>query len=182
MRLGHRQPRQELEAEVVGHEAVVADEARGARRAWRPGLQRQRREVQAGGPALRPLGQLGDLARVELDSGRLQQRLGLLLVQPEIRHADLVHRSLRPPAGERQRAALPARDRDLRAVRHIPKQLREHIETGRIGDGVQIVEHQHQWALERSQRAPDRGTRIAQPDPPGPDSASNTSAGIGSTP
>ena len=127
----------------------------GARRARRPGLQRQRREVQAGRPALRPLGQLGQLARVELDARGLQQQPGLLLVQPEVRHADLVHPSLRPPAGQRQRRLLPARDRDLRARRDVLEQRREHVQTGRIGDGVQIVEHQHQRALERRQRAPD---------------------------
>ncbi len=155
LRLGRRQPGQELEAEVVGHEPVVAVEALGARRACRPGLHRQRREVQAGRPALRPLGQLGELARVELDSGGSQQQLGLLLVEPEVRHADLVHPSLRPPAGKRQRRLLPARDRDLRAGRNVLEQRREHVQTGRIGDSVQIVEHQHQRALERSQCAPD---------------------------
>ena len=65
------------------------------------------------------------------------------------------HQSLRPPAGERQRRLFPARDRDLRAGRNVLEQRREHVQTGRIGDGVQIVEHQHQRALERSQRAPD---------------------------
>ena len=33
--------------------------------------------------------------------------------------------------------------------------VREHVQTGRIGDRVQIVEHQHQRALERGQRAPE---------------------------
>ena len=108
----------------------------------------------AGQPSVRSVSSESSLG-VELDSRRLQQQLGLLLVQPEVRHADLVHQSLRPPAGERQRRLLPARDRDLRAGRDVLEQRREHVQAGRVGDGVQIVEHQHQRALERGQRAPD---------------------------
>ena len=93
-RLGRRQPGQELEAEVLGHEPVVAGEARGARRARRPGLHRQRREVQAGGPALRPLGQLGELARVELDARGL---------------AAAARPRARPAGGPRRRSRAPAR-------------------------------------------------------------------------
>ena len=62
-RLLRRQPGQELEAEVVGDEAVVAGDVRDARRARRPRPLRQRREVQAGGPALRALGELGERRR-----------------------------------------------------------------------------------------------------------------------
>ena len=72
LRLGRRQPGQQLEAEVLGHEPVVAAEARGARRARRPGLHRQRREVQARGPTFRPLGQLGKRVRVRARLRQLQ--------------------------------------------------------------------------------------------------------------
>ena len=128
---------------------------RAARRAWCARLHRQRSQVQAGGPALRPLGQLGQLVWFELDTCRLQQQPGLALVQPQVRHADLVHASLRPPAGKRQLRRFSARDRDLRAGREVFDQSCEHVQTGQAGDGVQIVEHQHQRALERSQCAPD---------------------------
>ena len=138
-----------------GHEFVVAGERRGARRAWCARLHRQRSQVKAGGPALRALGQLGQLVGFELDTCRLQQQPGLALVQPQVRHADLVHTSLRPPAGKRQLRRLAARDRDLRAGRKVFDQCCEHVQTGQAGDSVQIVEHQHQRALERSQCAPD---------------------------
>ena len=68
LRLGLRQPGEELEAEVLGYEPVAAGEALGTQRACRPGPHRQRRQVQAGRPSFRSLGQLGDLAVVELDS------------------------------------------------------------------------------------------------------------------
>ena len=93
--------------------------------------------------------------RVQRDAGRFEQQLGLSLVQPEVRHADLMHQAMRPPAAERQRWILPARDRDLRAGGNVLDQRREHVETGRTGDGVQVVEHQHQRALERTECAPD---------------------------
>ena len=85
--------------------------------------------------------------------------------------------ALRPPAGERQRRLFPARDRDLRPGRNVLEQRREHVQTGRIGDGVEIVEHQHQRALECSQRAPDARDALRPGGSPGPDNASNTSTG-----
>ena len=85
---------------------------------------------------------------------------------------------MRPPAGKRQRRRLPARDRDLRAGRDVLEQRREHVQTGRIGDGVQIVEHQHQRALERSQRAPEtRGRASTRSIRPGPTARRTPRAG-----
>ena len=137
-------------------------EARDARRARRPGLHRQRRHVQAGGPALRPLGQLGELARFELDPGGFQQQRGFQLVQPQISDADLVHQSMRAPARERQRQLLPARDRDLRSGRNVLEQRREDVQTGLVGDGVHVVEHEHQRARECGERAPDPRDALRQ--------------------
>ena len=62
---------------------------------------------------------------------------------------------MRPPAAERQRWIFPARHRDLRARGNVLDQRREHVETSRTGDGVQVVEHQHQRALECTKCAPD---------------------------
>ena len=155
LRLRSREPRKELEAEVLRHEPVVALKAVGAGRACRPRLHRERREVQACSPSLRPLGQLGDLALVELDSRSLQQQRRFPLVQPEVRHADLLHPSLRSPAGERQCRLRSARDRDLRAGGNVLAQLRQRVQAGRVvDDGMQIVEHEHERALERRQDAP----------------------------
>ena len=95
------------------------------RRAWRPGPQGQRREVQPRRPAFGLLRQLGRLTGVELDSRSFQQALGFSLVQPKVRHADLVHPPMGAPAGKRQVRGFPARDRDLRAVRHVLEQRGE---------------------------------------------------------
>ena len=182
VRLGRRQPGQELEAEVVGHEPVVAGEARDARRAWRPGLQRQRREVQAGGPALRPLGQLGELARVELDPGRFQQRLGLLLVQPEVRHADARAPIPAPASGQAAGAApLGWRSRsESPAGTYRNSSASTSIQAG-LATACRSSSTSTSGRSSAASALPTCGTRIAQLDPPGPDNASNTSGGSGST-
>jgi hypothetical protein len=61
---------------------------------------------------------------------------------------------LHSPPRERQRRRFSTRDGDLRAGRNVLEQRREHVQTGRIAHRVQIVEHEHQWALDRCQRAP----------------------------
>ena len=182
LRLGFRQPGQKLVVEVLGHEAVAAGKPVGTHRGCRPCLHRQRRQVQAGRPALRVLGQLGELAVVELDARGLEEHPRLLLVQPEVCQADLGHRALRSPAAKGQGRLVPARDRNLRARWDVAGKLREHIQTGRIGHSVQVVEREYERiARVRPGRVPTRGTRVAQADAPGPDNASNTSGRTGST-
>ena len=166
-RLRLRQPGQELEAEVLRHESVLAREARGGHGARRPGLHRQRGEVQPGRPPLGPLGQRGHLGRVELDARRLKQQPCLSLVQSEVRHADLLHPSMSAPAGDRQCRRLSARNGDLRPGRNVLQQCRDDVETRRTGDRVQIVEHQHQRALEPGQRTPDTRHSCRPRGPPG---------------
>ena len=155
-RLGRRQPGQELEAEVLGHEAVVAVKPAALAELDASRLQRQRREVQAGRPALRALGQLGELARRPAARPRRPAAISASCSSSR-RSATPIssHQSPRPPASERERRLLPARDRDLRARREVADQRREHVQARRVGDGVEIVEHQHQRPLERGQRAPD---------------------------
>ena len=161
---------------------VVAGEARGARRARRARLHRQRREVQAGRPALRPLGQLGQLARVELDSRSLQQQPGLLLVEPEVGHADLV----RPCPCARQRASGSAGSSRLAIAICEPAGTYSNsaASTSRQDGFATACRSSSTSTSGRSSAAsapPTRGTRFDQVDPPGPDSASNTSGATGST-
>ena len=154
--LGLRQPGQELEAEVLGDQPVVAGERLGRRR--RPGApapQRERGEIEPGRPALGPRGQVGDLGRVELDARAAQQRGRLLLVEPEIGHADLVQPPLRPPAGEGQGGLLPARDGDLRPRRNVLGTARR-ARRGRPGSRWRAGRRAPApGALQRRQRAPE---------------------------
>jgi len=43
----------------------------------------------------------------------------------------------------------------LASSRHVLEQRREYVQTAGIGDGVQVVQHQHQRAFERRQSATD---------------------------
>ena len=93
-----RQAREDLGDQIVGHKTVVPTE-RG--QALHPGparLCRERRQVQTSRPALRVLGELGDLAFRQLQAGRAQQlaRLGLV-------HAQLVRTDLQREAPRAQR-------------------------------------------------------------------------------
>ena len=181
LRFGFRQPREELEAEVLGDEPVAAGKVLGTHRACRPGLHRQRREVEAGRPALGPLGQLGDLVVVELDTRRCEQQPGFLLVQPEVFTTDFVDGALRAPAGEGQRRLFPACDRDLGAGRDVPNKLGEHVQTGGLATACRSSSASTNGRSRAASAPPTRGTRVDQVDPPGPDNASKTSGETGST-
>ena len=91
------------------------------------------------------------------------------VVQSEVCCADLADQSVRPPAREREVGLLPARDRYLGAGRDVFEQLRERVQTRAVGDRVQIVEHQHERALEpqpaRSRGAGRAPTRSIRPGP-----------------
>ena len=148
-----------------------------------PGLHRQRREVQAGGPALRPLGQLGELARVELDAGRF---------------AAAARPLARPAGGPPRRSRAPSRaPASGRAAAPAPpcSRSRSASRPGRTRTAPRARPGRTDWRRRAGRRAPapagcssaasalpTRGTRFDQVDPPGPDSASNTSGGSGSTP
>ena len=118
-------------------------------------LHRERCEVEACRPAFRALGQVGELARIELDTCSSQQQSSFRLVEAEVRHLDLVDVPASSPACKRQSRLLPACNRDQRAGRDVLDELREHVQAGRIGKEVQIVEHEHQGMLERGQRPAD---------------------------
>ena len=119
---------------------------------------------------------------VDLDSRGLEQQLGLALVQPEVRHADLVHQTVCPPAGERQRGIFSAGDRDLRAGRNVIEQRRQHVQAGGIGNGVQIIEHHAPaGARDRPVRARPAGRGSPRWILPGPTTRRRASGGTGST-
>ena len=155
--LGVGKPGHQLDAEVIGHEAVVTGEDPCARRAWRARLHREGRQIQAGGPALGALRQLIDLILAELDSRRAEQQRGFPRVEPELLRTDLVQPPVSAPATERQRRLLSARDRDRRTLRDRLEQLGEHVMARGIGDRVQIIEREHERLLAG-------GQGVAEPD------------------
>ena len=170
---------QQLDAEVVGHEAVVTREARRSPRSASR-LHRQRREVQAGGPALGPLGQLGPRSR----PAALRRSSSSSASCSSRRRSATPISSTNPRA--RQRASGSAGTSRLAiaicepAGRNPSSAARASRHDG-IGDGMQIVEHEHQRRSSAASALPSAGRASTSVDPPGPDSASNTSDGSGST-
>ena len=161
-------------AEVLGHEPVVAGEARGAGRARAAGLHRERREVQPRRPALRPVGQLGELAR---HPARPRPRPGAGSASRSSRrssaHADLLQVAVRPPAGDRQRRLLAARDRELRTGRHVPEQRGQHVEADGIRrSACRSSSTSTKGCSSAASARPRRGTRFGPGRSPGPDRAS----------
>ena len=146
-------------------------------RARRAGLQRQRREVQAGGPALRPPGQLGELGRVELDARGCQQQPGLLLVEPEVRRRR--SRAATALASASGQAAAPGFScwRSRSASRPERTRTARRARRGRTGWRRRAGRRAPAPAGARArQRAPDARERASTRSiRPGPDSASNTS-------
>ena len=180
--LGLRQPGQELEAEVLRHQPVVAGEHHGRRRVRRPGLQRERGEIEAGRPALGPLGQVGD-AR----SGRARRpRRSAARPPPAGRAGDRPRRSRAaapasasgrgagsaPPCSRWRSATPPERARTARRARR-----------GRLGSRSRAGRRARAPTDARGTPARSRGAGrgSTRSEPPGPDNASNTSGASGST-
>ena len=99
----HLHPRdvvEELGAEVVGHEAVVAGERRGHGEVRAPGLHRQRRQVETRRPALGAADEVIDLRIRQPDhTGAGQERVCLRSV-----HRELIDPDLDDAAPRRRRA------------------------------------------------------------------------------
>jgi hypothetical protein len=150
-----RQPREQLEPQVVGHEAVLAAEGLhlACCRAARP--QRERGQVEARGPALGPLRELDDVGVSEVDAGTTQQRRRLVGVETQVVGADLHHPPLRPQPGQRQRRLLPARHHHLRSVRDVVEQCGDRVEARRIGQELHVVEDQDDRVRHAGERRTD---------------------------
>ena len=122
----------------------------------------------AGQPSVRSVSSESSLG-VELDAGRFSSSSASCSSSRRSATPISCSTAVRPPAGERQRGLLSARDRDLRAGRDVLEQRGEHVQAGRIGDGVQIVEHEHQRVARappaRSRGAGRASTRRIRPGP-----------------
>jgi hypothetical protein len=89
-----------LRAEVVDDLAVVARECLDERMAVAAAPQRQRREIETGGPPFGPLLQAGDVASFELEAeGVVQERESLLLAEPKLLGSELVDLAARAETG-----------------------------------------------------------------------------------
>ena len=157
---------QDLVAQVVGHQPVVAGEGGDGRAAIVAAPDRERGDVERGGPALRALQQRGEIGGLELDPRHAQHRRRLPARHRELGGAQLDHEPLRAQGAERQRRLAPGGDRQLRSRGQLARPRLEldgpRLDVGAVDDGHggrrRRVEG-HGRALERSGPWRDPGER-----------------------
>ena len=150
VRLGGREPRQQLGPQVVVDQAVVAAEAEAGRR--RAGLDRQCGQIQTSRPALGTPYQLVDLGGGHLGAGQAQQRGRFGVVHREVVDADLDDPAVDPQPGQRERHGIPRRDGEPPAGRYPERELGDRRRAVGAGDLLDVVEHDQHRRAQRADR------------------------------
>ena len=136
------EPGQQLLAEVVGHEAVVAGEGEPGVGLGAARLQGQRRQVQPDRPPLGAADQLGHLRPGRGDPGPLQQGTGLEPVHGQLAGPELQHPVLGGLQGRRQRRPEPGGQRQPRARREVQGDLGDLVQAPPVGEQLDVVQDQ----------------------------------------
>jgi hypothetical protein len=131
--------REMLGTKVIGDEPVVP--VKGLDRARVLALlDGERREVEAGGPALSPLVQLMRLRFRQLRTGRSQERLRLRVAQSELGVADLMKLRGCAQLGQRQAVLGPSGEDELRPAGKVLCKRLEDVYTVPLREHMNIVE------------------------------------------
>ena len=174
----------EQEAEVITREAaedlgpdVIAEEligqrARADRRRSVPCFRadRERRQVQAGGPALGAPVDRRDFLGGQIDAGGKEDRARIVIAELEIARVDQGPAPAGKDPGDRQAAWRPAGEHELRPAVQVARERNEHVGRIRLGEAIDIVEDQDKrgrlrresGAEARHGHRPDRGTGRGQ--------------------
>jgi hypothetical protein len=147
-----RQSREQLGEEVVGHVAVVAAECGHALRPGRARVGRKGRQVEAGRPALRVFGELGDLGVGQVESGGAEQLACLGLVHAELVGSDLERQAACPQRPQRQHGVPSRQERQLRPLGDMPRQRGDRVQARLAVDQMQVVEDEHDRLFHRRER------------------------------
>ena len=143
-----------LDPDVVADEAVGAAEG-GDGAIVVAGQRRERREVDAGGPAFRAGSHLDDLLVRHREACAPQQQPRLVLGQAEVADAKLDEPSGCPHGGDRERGPRAAREHEPPGRWKLVDQRADDSEALLAGEQVQVVDDQGERAcrLERSVEA-----------------------------
>ena len=134
-----------LGRQVVDELAVVACERGDERVGLGAAAQREPGELQPRRPALGAVLQLRDLPRREVQPERaVEQRGRLGVAEAQLSHADLDELPARAQAPERQRRIGARGDRQVHRGRQVLEQEGERLVHPRVGDEVQVIEHEHE--------------------------------------
>jgi hypothetical protein len=151
-----REPGHDLVAQVVGHEPVGASEPLDRASSIGPVPHCERGQLQAGGPTLGPTQELDDVVARQVEPVRAQERRGLAPRHREIPRAKLQQPPLGSPSPDRELWFAAGGERQLRPVRHVVGERGERGEHVGRGEGVDVIERQHERPAAR-QRTRERG-------------------------
>ena len=174
--LGRRQPRQELEAEVLGHEPIVAGEARGPAELGAPACNDSAaRYKPAGHPSVRSVSSESSLASSSTPAAPSSNPASC---SSSRRSATPISSPVPAPASGQAAAPAPPGSRSRSAS---PPELFEQRGDTSRQDGLATAWRSSSTSTSgRSSAAsalPRRGTRLVQVDPPGPTARRTPRAG-----
>ena len=150
-----RQAGEELVAQVVGDEPVVAGEPGDGAVAVGLLAERERGEVEAGGP---PLGAVHEELDVGGPEAEAAEDLGGLAARHlQLARADLEDAAVRAQAADGQRQLAPRRDGEQRARREVPDDRVEDVARAVRRQDVRVVEDEHERRAAARDRRPEAG-------------------------
>ena len=114
-------------------------------------LERERRQVDAGRPALGPLGELVELLRLELDAQPPHQPLGLAPCERKLLAPHLEETASRTQAGDRPSWKRASGQGDGGAVRHVKREGGYDVGTALLADEVRPVQSKDNRMPERDE-------------------------------
>ena len=161
------QPGEQLVAQVVGREAVVAAEARDGAVRVGAAAQRERREVEPDGPPLRPAEEQQRVVGRDVEAGEVQHLRRLAARHREVARPQVDELALRAQATDRQRGLLPRGEHELRAVGQQLGDRRDRVERLGRAHAVQVVQHEHERAADAVERAGRRRASVGRGPAPG---------------
>ena len=160
--LGLGQALEQHEAEVVADVAVVSANACGGPAAVLRRPQRQRRQVEACGPAFGASRQRLHLVARQLEAGTGKEGLRFSHVQAQVAGPHLEHAAFGPQPAEGQSRRRPGGEDELRSGRKLFDQHRQRVDARRRVQHVDVVERDDDRRAQRGERLPEPGDDVLQ--------------------
>jgi hypothetical protein len=136
-----RQLFEDFAGQVFEQVAAVVPDA--SRRRGRRSFRRSKAQAEPGGPALGPLVQAPGLLLVFSARGMAPQILHFLHREAQRGYVELGHFAPSSPASQRQRGLHARGNHQCPVRRQAFEQLIQELEDAGIGDGMQVIPHEH---------------------------------------
>ena len=135
---------QRFVVQIVGYYAIVTGEPLGGGRGIRRLAQGDRSQVKSGRPAFGSENERLERGPVDLHLCLAQQRFRLMLRHGELFDTDAEEPAVREHARERERRIAPARQHEVRTVRHVAGEDFDQLDRARVVDEMDVVEHEQE--------------------------------------